>query len=175
MSLEEGMELYEIGFHLISSLAEKQAQEEFSNLQDGLEKLSEVISVKEPELIDLAYTMVKTIDRKHERFDTAYFAYITFITSPEKVIEIKEMFDGTIAVLRHLIVKTSPDADESLLKVNEIFAPEEEDDIVEDIKDSELEEVKEEEEATEEVVEAEAPTETKEEEELDQKIDELVS
>ena len=129
MSLEEGKELYEIGFHLISSLAAEQAQEEFSKLQDGLGKLAEVISAKEPELINLEYTMVKTIDRKHERFDTAHFAYITFITSPDKVQSIKDLFDGEISVLRHLIIKTTADAEESLIKVNEIFAEDEEEEM----------------------------------------------
>lgn len=172
MSLEEGKELYEIGFHLISSLAEEQAQEEFSTLQDGLGKLAEVVSAKEPELIDLAYTMVKTIDRKHERFDTAHFAYITFITSPDQIESIKEMFDMNLNVLRHLIVKTTPDAEESLVKVNEIFASDEEEDTVEDIDDSEVNEEKEE--VAEEAAKDDSSEEPKKDE-IDQKIDELVS
>ena len=173
MSLEEGKELYEIGFHLISSLAAEQAQEEFSTLQDDLGKLAEVVSAKEPELIDLAYTMVKTINRKHERFDTAHFAYITFITSPENVQKIKELFDNKVSVLRHLIIKTTPDAEESLVKVNELFAEDtvEDEAVEEDIDTSKLDD--EEDDTTEEVVESE--TEDKEEDELDQKIDELVS
>lgn len=169
MSLEEGKELYEIGFHLISSLAAEQAQEEFSTLQVDLGKLAEVVSAKEPELIDLAYTMVKTIDRKHKRFDTAHFAYITFITSPDKVQAIKELFDGKVSVLRHLIIKTTPESEESLVKVNELFASDKVEEAVED--DSELEEAVLD--TTEDVVEDKS--ESKEEDELDQKIDELVS
>jgi len=170
MSLEEGKELYEIGFHLISSLAAEQAQEEFSKLQDGLGKLAEVISAKEPELINLEYTMVKTLDRKHVRFDTAHFAYITFITSPDKVQSIKDMFDGNLSVLRHLIIKTTADAEESLIKVNEIFAVEEEDEIVEDIDSSEIPEKE-----VEPTESTEKTEEAPKEDELDQKIDELVS
>jgi len=170
MSLEEGKELYEIGFHLISSLAAEQAQEEFSNLQDGLGKLAEVISAKEPELINLEYTMVKTIDRKHERFDTAHFAYITFITSPDKVQSIKDLFDGDKSVLRHLIIKTVSDAEESLIKVNEIFAKDEEDEIVEDIDSSDIPEKD-----VEPTESTEKTQEDPKEDELDQKIDELVS
>ena len=169
MSLEEGKELYEIGFHLISSLAAEQAQEEFSNLQDGLGKLAEVISAKEPELINLEYTMVKTLDRKHERFDTAHFAYITFITSPDQVQSIKDMFDENLNVLRHLIIKTTADAEESLIKVNEIFAVEEEE-IVEDIESSDIPEKE-----VEPTESTEKTEDTPKEDELDQKIDELVS
>lgn len=161
---EEGKELYEVGFHIVSSLAEEQVQEVFNSLKSNLAKHTEVTAEKLPSLMRLAYTITKNIDRKNQRFDTAYFGWIKFIASSEEVETIKELFDSNDSVLRSIIVKTVSDAEEAAERLAE--------------EESE-EEISEEKEEVSEKKESKKSKEDKSDgkssgEELDDKIDELV-
>lgn len=62
-------------------------------------------------MIDLAYTIVKSISNKHNKFDHAYFGVLRFEAYPEQVAIIKEMIDKRPEVIRHLIVVLPKDAD----------------------------------------------------------------
>lgn len=171
MSIDAGKELYEIGVHFVASLAETQAQEEYKALQDNLAKKSEVVSQSDLEKIDLAYTMVTTINRKNERFNSAYFGVITFISTPDQITEIDSALAGNENVLRHIIIKTVPEAQEALERCKELFQEEKKDDEDGDDEDEENESSESEESSKEETEESSK----KESDDIDQKIDEIVS
>jgi ribosomal protein S6 len=121
---EDGKELYEIGLHIVSSLAPEQVQDEFISLKSNLAKHAEVTAEQAPELMQLAYTITKNIDRKNQRFDTAYFGWIKCIATSQAIIDIKEMVDGNTAVLRSIIVKTVENAEEAAIRFAEKEADE---------------------------------------------------
>jgi|GEM_PF-376559 len=121
---EDGKELYEIGLHIVSSLAPEQVQDEFISLKSNLAKHAEVTAEQAPELMQLAYTITKNIDRKNQRFDTAYFGWIKCVATSQAIIDIKEMVDGNTAVLRSIIVKTVEDAEEAAIRFEEKEAAE---------------------------------------------------
>jgi ribosomal protein S6 len=175
MSIEAGKELYEIGVHFVASLAETQAQEAYQTLQANLSKNAEVATTSELDLIDLAYTMVTTIDRKNERFDSAYFGTITFISTPEYIKEIDATLTLDENVLRHIIVKTVPNAQAELEKCQELVKEDEEDE--EGDSPEKESSTKEKEAPVEEKESEEAKPEMSKEktDDIDQKIEEIVS
>ena len=130
---EDGKELYEIGLHIVSSLAVEQVQDEFISLKSNLAKHAEVTAEQAPELVQLAYTITKNIDRKNQLFDTAHFGWIKCVATPDAIADIKEMIDGNTAVLRSIIVKTVTDAEEAAIR----FAEKEAAERVEDGEESE--------------------------------------
>ena len=117
---EEGVQLYEIGLHLISSLPEEEVQTVFSALKSDLEKQSTIISEQEPQKMDLAYTMIKKIDRKKIRFNEAYFGWIKFLASSEAVQAIDKLAASHEQILRYIIVKTVENAEEGADKIAEM-------------------------------------------------------
>lgn len=167
MSIEARKELYEIGVHFVASLAETQAQAAYKTLQDNLSKKADIVTVGDLDLIDLAYTMVTTIDRKNERFDSAYFGTITFTSTPDQIAAFDSKLTQDENVLRHIIIKTVPDAAEALEKCRELVQEEVKDDESEDDDDSEDSKPSPKEDDTEE--------EKSESDDIDQKIEEIVS
>lgn len=171
---EEGKELYEIGLHIVSSLAEEQVQDEFNSLKSNLAKHAEVTAEKAPELMQLAYTITKNIDRKNQRFDSAYFGWIKVIATSQAIIDIKEMIDGNTAVLRSIIVKTVENAEEAATR----FAEKEAEEAAENDADTDGDYEKPKSKPKPRAKVAEEPkedsSEKTSEEDLDEKIDELI-
>lgn len=176
MSIDAGKELYEIGVHFVASLAETQAQEAYKKLQDNLSKDAELVTIDDLDRIDLAYTMVTTINRKNERFDSAYFGTITFISTPDQIQALDANLTLDENVLRHIIIKTVPEAQEALEQCRELVKEEEKEDEEEsdesDKKEDSSEEKKKE--ASEDKKE-EAPKSEEKTDDIDQKIDEITS
>lgn len=99
--------VYEIGFNLISTIGTDEVAKEVSSIKDKIISLGgEIISDEHPVLIKLAYEMIKEIDNKNVRFNSAYFGWIKFDLSPEDVAEIKKMADFSLVMLRYIIIKT---------------------------------------------------------------------
>lgn len=99
--------IYELGFHLISTLSEEDVAKHFSHLREMIEKEGGAcISEESPKRRELAYTMVQKENSKNTKFDTAYFGWIKFKGSPEQAVSIKESVYADRNVLRFLIIKT---------------------------------------------------------------------
>ena len=115
----ETTKLYELGVNLIPTLEDK-TQEEFDSLKQLIEKKGgKVGAFSVPVSIPLAYTMAITIDSKKQKYDTASFGWIKFTAPSEAIIEIKEDIDLNTNVLRHVILKTTEDADTDAKEVAE--------------------------------------------------------
>lgn len=71
--------IYEIGFHIVSSIPEEKLPAEMTIIKDLLESVkATVISEEFPKLRALTYTMTKVVGPKHLKFDTAYFGWVKF-------------------------------------------------------------------------------------------------
>lgn len=169
---EEGSRVYELGYHIGSSVAEDAVSVEVETLKSILAKHGgEIISEGNPEMIDLAYTIRKRFESGYQNFDRAYFGWIKFEGAGEKLEDLKEDLDDVDSVIRYIIVKT--------VRENTLYGEE----VMKALKE---EEEQSEEDAGEVPKKSEAPkTKTGEEEkeekgevveeELDDKLDELVS
>jgi len=99
--------IYELGYHLVPTLAEEQIPKASGAVRGMIERISKDIIAEElPVFIDLAYQIVKTIEHKNKRFDEAYFGWIKFEASPSGIAELEEGLKKDENVLRYLVVKT---------------------------------------------------------------------
>lgn len=99
--------VYELGYHLVPTLPEEKIPEVSGAVRGMIERISSGIIAEElPVFINLAYTIVKTIDHKNKRFDDAYFGFIKFEADPEGIAALEEALKADENVLRYLVVKT---------------------------------------------------------------------
>jgi ribosomal protein S6 len=99
--------VYEVAFLLVPNLSEEEVPAVYGDMKGLISALGgEHISEEMPKLIDLAYTMKKSIQNVNHRFDTAYFGWTKFFMEADKVSELKKKLDFDPKVIRFLIVKT---------------------------------------------------------------------
>ena len=104
---EGGNQVYELGYHLVSTIAEEALPKEVENLKAILLKDGgSLVSEGEPKLINLAYSMTKSVADIKKKFNTAYFGWIKFETSQSLIPEMKKKLDANASVLRYLLIKT---------------------------------------------------------------------
>ncbi|MEK7568789.1 MAG: 30S ribosomal protein S6 [Patescibacteria group bacterium] len=99
--------VYELGYHLVPTLSEEQIPAASAAVRGMIERISKgIIAEEAPVFIDLAYTIVKTVEHKNKRFDEAYFGWIKFEGEPAGIAELEEGLKKDDNVLRYLVVKT---------------------------------------------------------------------
>ncbi len=104
---EGGGQVYELGYHIVSTVAEENLPKEVETLkaivlQDG----GSLVSEGEPKLINLAYSMTKSVADIKKKFNTAYFGWLKFETKSELMPIIKKAVDANPNILRYLLIKT---------------------------------------------------------------------
>lgn len=105
--INQESKVYELGFHLVPTIAEDAVSSEFEKIKDLIKKEGgEFISEGAPELKTLAYTISKTVKATKTKHSRAYFGWVKFILSPEAVLKIKKALDASEVILRYLIVIT---------------------------------------------------------------------
>lgn len=110
--MEENKELkdrqvYELGYHLVGTLAETEVAEKVDSLHALLaEKGATVISEAAPVLRQLAYDIIKKVETKSFKFSRAYFGWVKFELDREAALELKKKVEAMSDVLRFLLIKT---------------------------------------------------------------------
>lgn len=104
---EGGNQVYELGYHIVSTVAEENLPKEVEALKaiilaDG----GSLVAEGEPKLINLAYSMTKSVADVKKKFTSAYFGWIKFETKSELTKDIKKKLDASASVLRYLLIKT---------------------------------------------------------------------
>lgn len=103
--------LYELGFHLVPTLSEEEVQKEFNGLKDFITKNGGTCtSESAPQILKLQYTMVKNIDSKNHKYETAYFGWVKFTAEAETATELEDHLKTELSVLRYILVKTIAEA-----------------------------------------------------------------
>ncbi len=99
METNEQVSIYEVGYHLLPTLAEDALSEEANKVKAIITKEGgEIISEALPELKSLAYEI--------EKYTRTYFGWVKFSISPDAISKIKTTLDASNNILRHLIVGT---------------------------------------------------------------------
>lgn len=99
--------VYELGSHIISSLSEEEVDKVYAGLKDLITNAGgSIVAEEAPQLMDLAYVMVKHAHGKNIRHATAHFSWIKFEIDPSQVPAIHEAVSTNEHVLRFIIVKT---------------------------------------------------------------------
>lgn len=104
---ESGARVYELGFHLLPTIAEADVPVQFSQLKSTIEKQGGTfISEGAPKLIKLSYSMSKTIKAEKMHYTNAYFGWVKFTLEPEKLEAVEKDIKAFDPMLRYIIVKT---------------------------------------------------------------------
>ncbi len=99
--------VYEVGYHMVPTIAEENVGEEVTILKDMLaENGANFISDEYPRLMELAYEMTRSIANKKQKFTTGYFGWVKFECTPEEAKTIKELLDKNEKLVRYLLIKT---------------------------------------------------------------------
>jgi ribosomal protein S6 len=113
---EGGGQVYELGYHIVSTVAEENLPKEVETLKAiVLKDGGSLVSEGEPKLINLAYSMTKSVADIKKKFNTAYFGWIKFETKSELIPTIDKAVKGNPNVLRYLLIKT--------VRENTLFVP----------------------------------------------------
>lgn len=101
------VKVYELGYHLIPTLAEEEVPQYVNKIKDLLDSYGAVvISEESPKRIELAYTMHPSVKNKKQKYDKAYFGWIKFETDTESVEAFKKAIDDIDEIFRHLLIIT---------------------------------------------------------------------
>ncbi len=106
-NIEVNSRVYEVGYLLLPTISEEEMPAVYGDLKNLVTSLGgEMISDEMPKMVPLAYTMSKVIQNIRNKFDSAYFGWVKFEMSADKVSELKKKLDVDGNFLRFLILKT---------------------------------------------------------------------
>lgn len=109
--------VYEVGYHIVSSIPEEKLAVEVTAIKDVLEKHGGVVISEDfPKLKHLTYTMTKVIGPKHSKYDTAYFGWVKFEMLPESIDVVKKLLERSETILRFIIIKTVRESTLAVIK-----------------------------------------------------------
>lgn len=101
------VKVYELGYHLIPTLAEEEVPQYVNKIKDALDSYGAVvISEEAPKKMDLAYTMYPSVSNKKQKYAKAYFGWIKFEVDTESAHEFKKWIEGMDEVFRSLLIVT---------------------------------------------------------------------
>ncbi|HEY4502731.1 MAG TPA: 30S ribosomal protein S6 [Candidatus Paceibacterota bacterium] len=99
--------VYEIGYHILPTVGEEHLSDEVKKIKDVLEEHGGVsISEELPTLSHLAYTIIRGIGGKREKYDTSYFGWVKFDLPMGVIVKLKEEFERNESILRFLLIRT---------------------------------------------------------------------
>lgn len=100
--------IYEVGYHIISSVSEENIPAEVVKIKACLAKEKAIIISEEaPKLRPLAYSIKKASGGSYKVFDKAYFGFIKFELGEDADIRTIDLsMKNNESVLRYIVIKT---------------------------------------------------------------------
>lgn len=106
-ALPEGVRVYELGFHFAPIIAEADVAVQFSHLKAIIEKnAGEFISEDFPKLQPLSYEISQTIKAQKRSYDHAYFGWVKFTLSADKLADVEKEVKAFDPIIRYIFIKT---------------------------------------------------------------------
>lgn len=101
-----GTVIYEVGFHLVPTIAETQVGAAVEKIRKTIGNDAELISEGYPQKMSLSYVIERAAQGKREKYGEAWFGWIKFAQTPDKLPAIEASLTASREVLRFLIIKT---------------------------------------------------------------------
>lgn len=99
--------VYEVGYHLLSTLQEAGVEQVVSRFREAITKTGGVfIAEGAPQKVTLAYPMAVWENGTWTKYADANFGWLKFEVSPEGIAAVEEHFKADKSVIRFLVVKT---------------------------------------------------------------------
>lgn len=100
-------QIYEVGFHIVSSVAENDLGVQVTAIRDAIEAAGGMFIADEyPKYMELAYPMVKVASNKRATYKDSYFGWIKFEVAPKGILAVEKKLMANDNLLRFIIVKT---------------------------------------------------------------------
>lgn len=120
---ERELASYELAFHVLPTVAEGEVATVFQVLKDIITKHGSEITIEEaPVRFELAYEIVKYLEGRNRKFNSAYFGWVRFKVEPAAIEAIKEDTEGVKELLRHLLIKLTKTEEENSFSFVEALA-----------------------------------------------------
>jgi ribosomal protein S6 len=105
--VQEGIKVYEIGYHLIPSIPVEKVAGEVEEIKSVIAKhKGSLIAEENPKLRPLAYTIKKAVEGSRYKFNEGYFGWVKFEVDTAVIEEIKKALDANEHILRYLLINT---------------------------------------------------------------------
>lgn len=102
--------VYEFSYLLVPSLREEDLDQQTTAMNKLITELGgSLIASDDPQLIDLAYDMVKVLDNKNYKFSQGYFGWMKFELTPSRLAEVKVWLEKNVHIIRFLLITTTKD------------------------------------------------------------------
>jgi ribosomal protein S6 len=99
--------VYEIGYHLLSTVEESDVPVQSLKIKSIIEENGGlIISEEMPKMTVLAYDISKAVNSKRQKFNKTYFGWVKFEADPAHVSDIKNKVESLPNILRFIILKT---------------------------------------------------------------------
>lgn len=98
--------VYEIGYHLVPTLAEGDVAGEVANIRAMLGD-AEIIKDEAPHKMTLAYIIERAGAGRREKYGESYFGFVKFAIDKEHINGIEAKLRAMRPVLRYLLVETA--------------------------------------------------------------------
>ncbi len=96
---------YEFAFHVLPTVAEGEVASVVDAIKTHIAKNGEIISEENPERVELAYPIVKSMEGKNRKFTSAYFGWVRFKLEADKLGALMDDLSIETRILRHLLIK----------------------------------------------------------------------
>lgn len=103
---EEERQSYELAFHILPTVAEEEVPAVFEAIKTAITKDGgELFDEEAPERFMLAYEVVRHLEGKNRKFQSAYFGWVRFRAEGEVVAKLTHELEINTNILRHLIIR----------------------------------------------------------------------
>lgn len=114
---------YELAFHVLPTVAEGEVTDVTTALRSVIEGAGGTITSEEaPERFDLAYDIVKYLEGRNRKFSSAYFGWMRFTLTPDKLAEVTEAVESNTKLLRHLVIRLTKTEESEVFMFHEALA-----------------------------------------------------
>lgn len=112
--------VYELGFHLDPELPTEEVKKAYKEIRTAIEGLGTIVAEGEPEKIPLAYTISRQDTSGRRDFDSAFFSWIAYETTPSNHSEILTSVGVNKRVIRFIDLLTTKDAARHAVEMHEL-------------------------------------------------------
>ncbi len=122
--LEDSLEprVYELGFHLDPELPSEEVKKAYHAVKDRVAENAAIVAEGEPQMVKLAYTISRQEPAGRRDFDSAYFSWIAYETTPEKHAEVVASTSANSHIIRFIDLVTTKDTVRHAVEMRELAA-----------------------------------------------------
>lgn len=114
--------VYELGFHLDPELPSDEAKKVYQVLRDIVSGAGEIVAEGQPQKVQLAYTISRSVDHVRRDYDSAYFAWIAYEATSEGHEVVLGAAKSEMNIIRFLDIRTERDLAIHAAEMHEIYA-----------------------------------------------------